>query len=146
MALAYEEIDQCLLEACCHAFADETGLSRYIGLVYKFQNYLTQMTALQTQFDLLLRQSRAGYEYFFKTIEWLTEQVEHERENRARHVPLDLIASPHVNLTSGHPSALPATSTLTTPRRDAPPGFAGSGASSVPTRTNLRTSGTQTSG
>jgi hypothetical protein len=77
--LAFREVDGLLLESLKQGV---DGISPdYELLVYELQNYLTRTLALQKSFTML--HTRTGYDYFDKTIEWLTEKVEYERARQA---------------------------------------------------------------
>lgn len=76
-SLAFKEVDECLLEALKRG----PGSDRHEMLVYELQGYLTQARAIQGSFALI--HARSGYNYFDKSVEWLTEQVESERMRQA---------------------------------------------------------------
>lgn len=77
--LAFREVDELLLETLKQGVDDVDP--DYELLVYELQTYLTRTLALQKSFTML--HMRTGYDYFDKTVEWLSEKVEYERQRQA---------------------------------------------------------------
>ena len=77
--LAFREVDELLLEALKQGFDDIDP--EYELLVYELQTHLTRTLALQKSFMMV--NTRTGYDYFDKTVEWLSEQVQYWRQMQA---------------------------------------------------------------
>lgn len=84
MSLAYKEADDCLLEALRHAF-DNTDTPEVTNRAFEYQYYATQVEAVQDGLSKL--GADVNYQYFCKSHQWLEEQVETERMNRASFAP-----------------------------------------------------------
>lgn len=80
IGIAYNEIDETMLNSLRHAFYHQPGHRDL--MLFDLQHYYSQIDALRSA----LRQLRTGanIKFFPKSQEWLTEQVEVERANRAQ--------------------------------------------------------------
>lgn len=81
LCLAYKELDDCFHDALRHAFILGKPDRPSIGVLHDYQYYLTQISSLRRSFNNL----GAGLSctLFTKSGEWLSEEVELERMNRA---------------------------------------------------------------
>lgn len=83
--LAYKEVDECLLEALRQTFIlNKFGVGKN-SLVWEYQHYFTQLSALRLAFNNL--HAGISYSFFSKALDWLGEQVETERMNQANRSP-----------------------------------------------------------
>ena len=85
-SICWREADECLLEAFKKSL-DERPDKKSVLLVYDLQDYLTRTMALQR--SCLQLHTHISYEYFEKSVRWLTEQVESERFRQANGSVID---------------------------------------------------------